>query len=57
MRRIPLFAAALLLPAAAPLPPVLIIGRFGRWQVICDNTRACVARGLDEWIQAVFSTL
>ena len=52
MRRIPLLAAALLLPAAAPLPPVPIFTQFGRWQVTCDNTRACVARGFDEGTQA-----
>lgn len=47
-----LLLAALLLPAAAPLPAVPAYREFGRWFVACDNTRACVARGFDHGTRA-----
>ena len=47
-----LTAAATLLGAATPLPPVPVYRQFGRWLVACDNTRACVAKGFDEVTRA-----
>ncbi len=47
-----LIAAATLLGAATPLPPVPVYRQFGRWLVACDNTRACIAKGFDEVTRA-----
>ncbi len=44
--------ALLILPAATLLPEVPVYRTFGRWFVACDNTRACVARGFDEYTRA-----
>ena len=47
-----LIAAATLLGAATPLPPVPVYRQFGRWLAACDNTHACVAKGFDEVTRA-----
>lgn len=52
MRAVLLLAGLVLLPAAAPPPPVPVYRSFGRWFVACDNVRSCEARGFDEVTRA-----